>query len=1020
MAGHLAALLEGVAARSGAASWRRCRCCRRRSARRCWWSGTTTADAARRSACVARALRGAGGARRRTRSRWSSQGERADLRELNARANRLAHHLRALGVGPGGAGRRCASSARWSWSSALLGILKAGGAYVPLDPGYPAERLALHARGRAAPVRRHAERRWRDALPSAAQRARRVPRRASASRSRGSRRATRGRARATPENLAYVHLHLRLDRPAQGRADRRTAALVQLRALAAATRSGCGPASRVLQFARARASTCRSGRSSRRCCTGAHAGAWSPDEARPGRAAAGAARARAASTVGRRCRHLRLLASSGDRPGRCRAAARRVVSAARRCPAELVDAARTRAGHARCSTLRPDREPPSCAHAGAGAGASRRRAASHRPADRRTRASYVLDARLRAGAGRRRGRAVRRRRGRGARLPGPARADRRAVRARPVPASPGARLYRTGDLARWLADGELEYLGRVDHQVKVRGFRIELGEIEAALAPAPGVREAVVAGARGRRRATGGWWPTSWPAGRRARRRGALRALLAATAARSTWCPSGVRRARRAAADAQRQGRPQGAARARTARGGAGRAYVAPRSPIEEALAGIWAEVLRAASASASHDDFFELGGHSLLATQVVSRAARTPSASSCRCARSSRRPRSAALAPRASRRAARRRQARRGAAASCACRATAALPLSFAQERLWFLDQLEPAAPRLQHPRGHPARRARSTSPRWRAALGEIVRRHEVLRTTFAPSGRRARAASSPPRPRACARPSWISALARGRRGSASARGSRARRRGGPSTWPRARSCARRCCALGDDEPRAAADDAPHRLRRLVAWASSSASWRALYDAFSPGRPSPLPELPRPVRRLRGVAARSGSRARCSSGSSPTGSEQLAGAPAALELPTDRPRPAVQTHRAARTRRFVLPPELVGRRSRRWRRREGATLFMMLLAAFDVLLHRYTGQDDIVVGTPIAGRDARRDRGADRLLRQHAGAAHRPVAATRPSASCSRACARLPRRLRAPGPAVRAAGRGARSPRAT
>ena len=156
----------------------------------------------------------------------------------------------------------------------------------------------------------------------------------------------------------------------------------------------------------------------------------------------------------------------------------------------------------------------------------------------------------------------------------------------PFDPTPGARLYRTGDLARYRADGTIEFLGRLDHQVKVRGFRIELGEIETALARQPAVERR---GRVDREDAPGdcGSSPTSFPrTGSRCRRPSCARAL-ARRSSRRTWSPR-RRRARRAAADAEREDRPQGAAgaveRALARRNG----FVAPRTPLEQQLVAIW------------------------------------------------------------------------------------------------------------------------------------------------------------------------------------------------------------------------------------------------------------------------------------------------------------------------------------------------------------------------------------------------------------------------------------------------
>jgi amino acid adenylation domain-containing protein/non-ribosomal peptide synthase protein (TIGR01720 family) len=204
----------------------------------------------------------------------------------------------------------------------------------------------------------------------------------------------------------------------------------------------------------------------------------------------------------------------------------------------------------------------------------------------------------------------------------------------PFATAPGARLYRTGDLARHTGDGAVEYLGRTDFQVKLRGFRIELGEIEAALTALPAVREAVVTAREDRpgdRRLVACVVLRREDASGAAELRGLLAASLPEHMVPSAFVildamplsPSGKVERRALPAPAVEAGPTEAAA---------------PRSPVEELLAGIWCEVLDIERAG-SGDSFFHLGGHSLLATRLVSRV-REAFGWSCRCAACSRRPR--------------------------------------------------------------------------------------------------------------------------------------------------------------------------------------------------------------------------------------------------------------------------------------------------------------------------------------------------------------------------------------------
>ncbi|MBV9108538.1 MAG: amino acid adenylation domain-containing protein, partial [Gemmatimonadetes bacterium] len=290
----------------------------------------------------------------------------------------------------------------------------------------------------------------------------------------------------------------------------------------------------------------------------------------------------------------------------------------------------------------------------------------------------------------------------------------------PFSRTPGARMYRTGDRARWREGGALEYLGRTDFQVKLRGLRIEPGEIEAALTAEPAVREAVVAvrpgpagdprlvawvvAAEGRRMAPGALREAL---GRRLPQHMVPAAFVEMEALPLT--PSGkVDRKALPDPDAEEAG------------------FVAPRTPLEEVLAGIWGEVLHRDRIGAG-DDFFALGGHSLLATLVISRVReRLRVELPLRAVFES--PRLSAMA------AAVEARMRDGAAEDAPPIVHLEgndLPLSFAQERMWFLDRLEPGSAAYNLTHAHLITGALDVAALERA-LGQVVRRHEPLRTVF------------------------------------------------------------------------------------------------------------------------------------------------------------------------------------------------------------------------------------------------------------------------------------------------
>ncbi|HEX2203309.1 MAG TPA: amino acid adenylation domain-containing protein, partial [Longimicrobium sp.] len=503
-------------------------------------------------------------------------------------------------------------------------------------------------------------------------------------------------------------------------------------------------------------------------------------------------------------------------------------------------------------------------------------------------------------------------------------------------AEPGARLYRTGDKVRWRTDGALEYLGRLDEQVKIRGLRIELGEIEAAIRRHENVTDCVVvarADAAGEKRLV------AYVVGEAEVEalKTALRRSLPEYMVPSAFVfldalplsPNGK-------LDRKALPAPEFVSAA---------AYVAPRTEVEEALAGIWAEVLRLDRVGVE-ENFFDLGGHSLLATRVVSRV-RADLGVDLPLRAMFEGPTVAALAGVVE--AARLAGAARHPSVVPVGR-DRPLPLSFAQERLWFLDRLEPGSAFYVLPAALRLSGAMDVRALERA-LGEIVRRHEALRTVFR------EAAGGPvqvivPFGGFALPVHDLSAL------DEAEREAEVRRRGAEdaarpfdlAAGPLFRAALLR---LGAEE----------HVLLLAMHHVASDGWSlgvlvrelsALYAAYAAGDESPLPELPV---QYADYAVWQRERLREEALERPLAywKARLAGAPALLELPTDHPRPAAQTYRGAREP-VSLSLELLDR-LHALARREGATLYMVLLGAFQALLARYAGTGDVVVGSPVAGR---------------------------------------------------------------
>ncbi|HVG43654.1 MAG TPA: amino acid adenylation domain-containing protein, partial [Longimicrobium sp.] len=504
---------------------------------------------------------------------------------------------------------------------------------------------------------------------------------------------------------------------------------------------------------------------------------------------------------------------------------------------------------------------------------------------------------------------------------------------------PGARLYRSGDRARWRAEGELEFAGRVDFQVKIRGFRVEPGEVEAVLRARPGVREATVVV---REDVPGEKRLVAYVVGEVEAEalREHLRRTLPEYMVPSAFVfldalpltPNG--KLDRKALPAPELASPE-------------EAYVAPRTPAEEVLAGIWAEVLRLERVGAE-DSFFDLGGHSLLATRVAARVLQAFGVELPLRAVFER-PVLSGLAAEIE------RLRGTGAAAGEGAIAPAAregdLPVTFAQERLWFVDALDPGSPVYAIPFSYHIA-GRLDHDALRRALTELVRRHEPLRTALpAVDGVPVQRIAPPPADFDLP----VADLRHLPEGERRAEAGRLAAEASQHRFDLARGPLFRASLVH-------VADAEHHLLLNLHHAVGD-GWSvgvlleelsALYGAFSRGEPSPLPE---PALQYADYAAwqREQLAGEALERQLSYWRRALDGAPALLELPADRPRPPVESHRGA-VEWLVVPPGLTAEVNA-LARREGATLFMVLLSALDVVLGRLAGQEDVVVGTPIAGR---------------------------------------------------------------
>jgi amino acid adenylation domain-containing protein len=513
----------------------------------------------------------------------------------------------------------------------------------------------------------------------------------------------------------------------------------------------------------------------------------------------------------------------------------------------------------------------------------------------------------------------------------------------PFKETQGSRLYKTGDLARYLPDGNIEYLGRIDNQVKIRGFRIELGEIEAVLNAHPQIQQAVVIVTEdipGDKRLVA-YLVKSDESLTNKQIRDFLKQQLPEYMLPSVFVtldtipltPNGK-------IDKKALPIPDGVSREVE--------YIAPRTPSEEIIANIFATVLNQQNIGIN-DNFFSLGGHSLLATQLISRLRlafnveiplravfESPTVTQLDIAIAQLRSqeRGLILPP---------IQAIEGDREQ--------LPLSWAQERLWFLNQLEGDSATYNMPAAVKIAGDLDINA-LQQALSEIVHRHEILRTSIQTVNGTPIQVIHPQVTTSInvvdlqqlLAPERETLLEQQIQLEASI----------PFNLENAPLI--RCSLLQIS--------AREYVLLLTMHHIVSDGWSmgifiselsSLYAAFCAGDPSPLPALPLQYadfavwqkRWLSGVVLETQLNYWRS---------QLQGSPELLQLPTDRPRPVVQTYHG-RTQSFELNQDLT-QKLQSLSAESGTTLFMTMLAAFVTLLYRYSGQSDILVGTPIANRN--------------------------------------------------------------
>ena len=506
----------------------------------------------------------------------------------------------------------------------------------------------------------------------------------------------------------------------------------------------------------------------------------------------------------------------------------------------------------------------------------------------------------------------------------------------------GSRLYKTGDLARYLPNGDLEYLGRIDDQVKIRGFRIELGEIEAVLSQYDQLQASVVIV---REDATGDKRLVAYIVAKPERTpiinkiRQFLKAKLPEYMVPNAFVHiKAIPLTQNGKIDRRALPAPELASSDK---------YIAPRNPIEEILATIWAQVLKIEQVGIN-DHFFELGGHSLLATQLVSRIRNSfqvelPLRSIFAA------PTVAELAELIGK--LKQQELEINAPPIFARDQNAECPLSYAQQRLWFLDQFQPNSAFYNIPSSWHLLGTLEV-PALEQSLQEIIHRHEALRTNFISIEGKPSQIIHPPSNRT------VSVIDLQHLPNREQKIASQQLIHTQSLLPfnlASEPLLRATLVVLSPTEHILSVCTHHIVCDEWSIGVFVCELAALYKAYTQGKPSPLTPLPIQYADF-ALWQRQWLQGEVLQSQLNYWQQQLANTPALLSLPTDRPRPAVQTFVGAHLE-FALSETLTAKLTQ-LSQQQGVTLFMTLLSAFDTLLYRYTGQEDILVGSPIANRN--------------------------------------------------------------